>query len=589
MGVGGNTMPLRILTLMVFTILLSCNTAEFNKAEIILVNNRNEVQPIDIKAPKFFYLTKPWKEEKLVTFDGRARYSEISFKGTNRIRIKPLFNFPRTYVESWQFDTLPQAGIITSGLRMMQHLASVDDSITKSHIPLLTWAHNEPKVILLDSDEGLIVYQYRSSVNEESVSIFIYNYKTDTMVYQTPDPFTRQQGNNIYMQFRIDDDYMFSYIATHKEEEGWKYDNFFYDWKKDEITRNGLTEFLNQNNIYVYDNCVHLGRRYLFANVRDRERENYNKLIKIDWDEGYSNVRVTDMSYLFQDFYKKGYSISRLDIIISSDGSWVTTKITDFSDFNSYDDHFVDTRVFFHMDNKYPNGISMPIFSDGKETEDNTDRDRGAFVRHPVYGMCYAREWHSKGGLYLRLYKMNDVLTVINSGSQSVPFNYDNSKNYVYTREYSYEKELIKGWSFDEEDTDMETNEVIDSIIKFCEEEMGLMPVSEPDNQLSRVELYRDHRHVHIFRDEKPRVYLYVNKSNEDSDIYFIEIDFYISEDYGSDHFKKYKIIICNQYFKFSESGNDVPKRIFWEHYDLIEEGKSAFNFFKKEMEKHRR
>ena len=335
-----------------------------------------------------------------------------------------------------------------------------------------------------------------------------------------------------------------------------------------------------------------MNRRYLFADVEKKEEEDPYKLLKIDWDEDYSNLQVTDLDYLFRDFYKKGYAVS--NIIISSDGSWVTATITDYSDYNPYDvnNHFTKTRVFFHIDNKYLNGISMPVFSDDRETMESTNNDEGAFVQHHVYGMCYAQEWHKEKEIYLRLYKMDDVLKVINSGAQSMPFNYDNSKNYIYTREYSYEKELITGWTFEESDTAVETNQTIDSIIKYCEEEMSKIPASEPDNQLCKIELYKNIRSYAIFPDKNVRVYLLKNKSKEDDNVYYIEIDFYIFASNRpfdmNDAFKLHKLIISNQYFKFSESNSDIQP-IFWEFYDLIEEGEPAYRFFLNEINKHRR
>jgi hypothetical protein len=410
------------MCLLIIIIVSSCSSNKKNNADIDFVNDKNEVKPIDIKAP-FFWMVRPWKEGKLVTLDGWGRYAEISFSGANKMAIKSLVEFPRVQQDGWGFMTWPESGVIASKSGKMDHIAAVDDNKTKSHVPLLTWVHNEPYVVLLDPDEGLIAYQYSLNRNDRDigVSLFIYNYKTDTMVYETPDPGAPSpQKYNIDMQMAIDDRYMLSNSSTYHD--GWRSDNFFYDWKKGEITRNDLTEYLNQTNSYVFNNCVQLDRRYLFIKVE--EDEDNEKLLKIDWDAEYSNIQATDMSSLFQEIYKKSYSISELDLIISSDGSWVTTTITDFSEYNPDDtnNRFITTRVFFHIDNKYPNGISIPIFSDGDERSGNTKHDEGAFVRHPVYGMCYAQEWRSEEKIYLRLYKMDDVLTAINSGSQSLPF-----------------------------------------------------------------------------------------------------------------------------------------------------------------------
>jgi len=135
----------------------------------------------------------------------------------------------------------------------MQLLAAIDDGKTKSHIPLLSWTYNEPNFILLDPDAGLASYQYDFNGNDDGLGnkLFIYNYKTDTMVYETPDS-SASSPQDIIMQFRIDENYIWSIISTHKKEEGWKYDTVFYDWKKGEIKRNKLTEFLSQNNSYIY-------------------------------------------------------------------------------------------------------------------------------------------------------------------------------------------------------------------------------------------------------------------------------------------------------------------------------------------------
>jgi len=398
-------------------------------ADTGLINDKNEVRPVEIKMP-FFWMVRPWKEGKLVTLDGWGRYAEIFFIGKNKLRLKHLVDFPGVQQDGWGFVAFPEAGLIASRSGKVHLLAAIDDGKIKSHIPLLTWVHNEPNFILLDPGEGLAAYQYGFIRADGGLGekLFIYNYKTDAMIYETPDTSdSNPQDNTIDMQFRIDENYIWSNVSTQKKEGGWKYDTVFYDWKKGEIRRNKLTEFLCQNNSYIPYNYIHLGRRYLFADVEKKEEENPYKLLKIDWDEDYSNLQITDLDYLFRELYKKGYAVS--DIIISSDGSWVTAKVTDYSEYNPYDaNHFIKTRVFFHIDNKYLNGISMPVFSDGRETMESTNNDEGAFVRHPVYGMCYAQEWHREKEIYLRLYKMDDVLAVINSGAQSVPFNYDNSK-----------------------------------------------------------------------------------------------------------------------------------------------------------------
>ena len=57
----------------------------------------------------------------------------------------------------------------------------------------------------------------------------------------------------------------------------------------------------------------------------------------------------------------------------------------------------------------------MPIFVNDF---DEWHVEKGAFVEHPAHGWCFAEEKHRESNgserLYLRLYKMNDVIEEIN-------------------------------------------------------------------------------------------------------------------------------------------------------------------------------
>ena len=99
-------------------------------------------------------------------------------------------------------------------------------------------------------------------------------------------------------------------------------------------------------------------------------------------------------------------------ITISANAQWATTLVGGYSGLHNED---LYKRAFFHLDARYPNGISMPVLS---ANYDKFHSDRGTFVEHPVHGWCYADEiWakeKEKNKQYLRLYKMSDVLAEIN-------------------------------------------------------------------------------------------------------------------------------------------------------------------------------
>jgi hypothetical protein len=352
--------------------------------------------PIDIKAPAFFRLVQPWKEGTLATIDGWGRYAEISFVGADKMRIKPLVNFPRASQDGLM--TWPEAGLIAGKTGKMHHLAAVDDGKTKSHIPLLSWVHLERDPVLFDPREGLVCYcyvldRYDTDVNK---SLFIYNYKKDKMVYESRDelPYTPLLAMNERYA-----------LSNHTILNGKKkiFNKIFYGWRANEAVENDLTKELQRHqSLLIIRPChdIHLGRRYLFTTSEILGQ--YSEDIKITWDENYSDVKVTPLSYLKPEGKSLGH------FVLSLDGSWASAFVTGFKGLYNED---LCKRAFFHLDERYPNGISMPVVTDDYE---DFGWDYSAFVNHPVHGMCFAQEWHKEKKLYLRLYKMSDILAEIN-------------------------------------------------------------------------------------------------------------------------------------------------------------------------------
>jgi hypothetical protein len=352
------------------------------------------LQPIDISSTNFFWLLQPWRDGKLVTYDGWGRFAEISFVGANRMRIKHLVNFPRVKVDR-RLITFPEAGLIAGTTAdVMHHLAAIDDKKTKSHMPLFTRAYTVHVPVLLEPLEGLVGYCYSSRDTVEG-SLYVYNYKEDRMVYQRPD------GFSILILIGMNDQYALCRQGSIDEKTKEKENRvILYNWRTNEIVENELTEAINEiriNPIIRPDRNIYPVRRYLFGygyNIRQR--------VKITWDENYENVTVTPLSYLLPE----GKALD--DFVLSADGSWGTSLVLGYRGLNR---EFLYKRAFFHIDDRYPNGISMPVITDDYE---EYQWDYSAFVQHPVHGMCFAQEWHKEGKLYLRLYKMSDVLAEIN-------------------------------------------------------------------------------------------------------------------------------------------------------------------------------
>ena len=371
-----------------FQLTIHCTGVEKKETDI----TTDGLQPIDIRAPAFFWLLQPWKEGTLATIDGWGRFAEISFVGANQMRIRPLVEFPRMQLDR-RLITWPEAGIITSTTsERMHHIAAIDDGITKTHIPLLTWAHIIAAPVLLDSKEGLIGYKYSLDDGIEK-KLFVYNYKEDRMIHESSGEFAISISIAMNEQYAMGQQGIMNGNRRENRE-------VFYNWRNNEIVENDLTKSLTHNNVDLIlrpDRTIHIGRRYLVGYSGLLQRR-----IKVTWDEEYSDIKITPLSYLVP----TGRGVS--EFILSSDGLWSSTLVWGYRGIRNED---LCKRAFFHMDDRYPNGISMPIFTEDYE---NFGWDYGVFVNHPVHGLCFAQEWHKDRQQYLRLYKMSDVLAEIN-------------------------------------------------------------------------------------------------------------------------------------------------------------------------------
>ena len=440
-----------IVMIFACSIMVTCNSTEKAMGTGLITDN-NEIIPVQIRTSFFWHEIFPWRDGKLLASDSKHRYAEISFVPGNKAKIKPLVNFPR--MEPWVlgFQTFPQAGLITSLMGAHKegaiHLAAIDDNITKTHEPMSWWwAHDEIRTSLLDPDEGLIAYQYsidteylnRDRIANIGTSTYIYNYKTGKMVLEIENPIRGSTMDFPEMEFAIDNQYMLGYKWKSTETPR-SWDVFFFDWRTHEIVRNDLTETMNQMGFMTWHKSINLERRYLLARIVTQDYyqgefsyRRINRFYKISWDEHYSNIAVNDISYMFESW---PYKPDEISIDISPDGSWVSATILDVT-INPGGRTGYYKRIFFHVDDKYPDGISMPVFAAGYET---IEGEKGtAFVDHPVHGMCLALGWQEWTDLAIDrvnaigvssfkpqkllgngiiLFRMEDVLTVINTQLQ---------------------------------------------------------------------------------------------------------------------------------------------------------------------------
>ena len=381
--------------------LASCTTNE------VIVNNpieKGTIGSIEIKSPGFFWMLQPWKEGKLATIDGWGRFAEISFAKNNRVTIRHLANFPRRQLDGL-FRAWSDADLLCAETGQMYCIADVKNKKTKAFIPFLSWTYSGNYPVLLDREEGLLLFSY-SIAREQTVFRHIYyNYLRDEIVSDT------EQDQPLDFLWAIDRERVlvkdFSQSYPYRDDEGF-IDFYIYNRKTGEITRNEFTNtvknLLPRSQNLSEHGAMSWERRYLISSLGIKV---YRGNVKISWNDEFSEVNVLPLDDLVRQQLRNAELITT-SFVISLNGEWATAQLWGYTGLHN---ESLRRRAFYYMDNRYPDGMSMPILADGYEGRDAPD---GAFVNHPEYGWCFVKENNRDGQQYLQIYKMSDVLEEIN-------------------------------------------------------------------------------------------------------------------------------------------------------------------------------
>jgi hypothetical protein len=136
---------------------------------------------------------------------------------------------------------------------------------------------------------------------------------------------------------------------------------------------------------------------------------------------------------------------------------------------------------------------------------------------------------------------------------------------------------VIFAWTFDKNDTSLQTNNAIKSILNYVEAAKYQMISVERYDPSCQIGLYKN-----LFEQNRSyeSVNIYINREVIDDYFYrHIEIDFYVVHDAV-----RYKLILnCNEDYKWSE---DTIDKDSWE---LVYKNEIAYDFFVSWIETHRR
>ena len=383
--------------------------------EKVIVNTpieKGTIGSMDIPASDFFWILRPWKQGTIVTMDRKARFSEITFSGDSGYEVTPLVDFPQG---GGRLIAAPEGDLCIANHNSMFYIADTANKKTKEYMPIWGSRLDEHIPTILDPENQIILFDYSplGDYSRQPCFNIIYDMKNDMELYKSPDG-----GESLSMYLPITQEIVLAVEYLTKDRQQKEY--YFYNWKTKEIIRNDLTrlftDYGSAGSLDKYRN-INLKDRYMFY----KEYPGY-KTIKISWDENYNNIKSIPMDYLIP----KGKHFD--DIVFSPDYKWAKTLVGWYDGLNN---DSLYKSIFFHLDDRYPNGISIPIFTE--DYDKSSSSGRGTFVEHPVHGMCYAEDiWSKETGKskqYLRLYKMSDVLEEINRQLMpEIPAKYSSSR-----------------------------------------------------------------------------------------------------------------------------------------------------------------
>jgi hypothetical protein len=145
-------------------------------------------------------------------------------------------------------------------------------------------------------------------------------------------------------------------------------------------------------------------------------------------------------------------------------------------------------------------------------------------------------------------------------------------------------KQLILGWGIEREDSDLQTNMAIDSLLKYLEAAKYQMWSFEKEIPSCQIELYRNRLYFEDMFDEEEinqGFYVYINNRSK-SDYYdrYIEINLYLLENRIPVWYKL--VIYYNNYNWFNRSDEK-------EYLEFVLRGEDAYELFINKIEELRR
>ncbi|MBN2443857.1 MAG: hypothetical protein JXJ04_21020, partial [Spirochaetales bacterium] len=238
-------------------------------------------------------------------------------------------------------------------------------------------------VMIIDKENKIfLIHLVDYAVKKPPYTFYVlYNFKEDKIIYESP-----------YIRgilYYLNDNKLLWRLGSAS---GW----YMVDIYLNKYEPNELTKKLSALQIFIADyGCkpIHVKQRILYGSNRIDNRPTF---FTVRWSEDFEEVKAEPI------ILQRPKGLLYSSFFFSRDGNWGKT-------------HWIDPPgpievprlLLYHIDDKYPQGLSMPIICgySGKESP-------GAFMQHETWGPCYV-EQDNKFPDKLFVYKLNEGLELL--------------------------------------------------------------------------------------------------------------------------------------------------------------------------------
>lgn len=373
-----------------------------------LENFTTKVKPVELDI-ELFWKCRPWKDNKLMTIDGKGRFATVEFsvdkKGHDKAKVVPLCQYPKRDDITNHFWVFPESETVCVWSKLMMHVYNNKTKKKNSFVPVLSWKGFFNKAFELSNKDLYMHFYYftdNSDFNERHMYVSYDQKKKDV----DDDDFGDLQREDLLIQL---EPYGRDFLACEVDYKDYSCEYFYYnidskERKSDDFTRK-LTELFSDS---LYEVYINREERFLISNIKkkiDNRKQQENVLMT--WDEGNRNFKIIPFDHLVPSGKKLKFPFTP----VSDDRHWALGIITGYKDPQNQCRTFFK-YAFINFDKKYPANISPLILIDDHHINGHPEGDLweyGTFFEHPVYGTCFIYSYTNHSGIKKTyLYKMSD-------------------------------------------------------------------------------------------------------------------------------------------------------------------------------------